>query len=67
MKKRMFVCELAADGRVVCRRGIRLSGHVPQIRVKRGDREAVKVAQEAAKDFFKKNQGCTQVEVTVKD
>ena len=62
-----FVCDLAADGRVVSRRGKRLRGDVRQITVKRGDREAVKVAQEAAKDFFKrKNQGST-VEVTVED
>ncbi len=62
-----FVCDLAADGRVVCRRGRRLRGDVRQITVKRGDREAVKVAQEAAKDFFnRKNQGST-VEVTVED
>ena len=62
-----FVCDLRADGRAVSRRGRRLSADVRQITVKRGDREAVEAAQEAAKDFFKKNQGSTRVEVTVED
>ena len=61
------MCNLAADGRAVCERGRRLTGDVWQIALKRGDREALKVAQEAAKDFFTKNQGCTQVEVSVED
>ncbi len=67
MKKRMFVCDLAADGRAVCVRGRRLKWDVPQITVKPGGREALDVAQDVARDFFEKNQGSTQVEVTVAD
>lgn len=55
VEKRTFLCDLAADGRAACVRGRRLRWDVPQITVKRGDREALKVAQEAAKDFFAKN------------
>ena len=66
-----FVCDLAADGRVACRRGRRLSTDVGQITVRltvqRGDREALKAAEEAAGDFFKENQEWTQVEVSVED
>ncbi len=60
-----FVCDLAADGRTVYRRGRRLSADVRQITVKRGDRDAEEAAKEGAKDFFDKNPGRTQVEVTV--
>ena len=62
-----FLCDLVADGRVVCRPGRRLSAGVRHTMVKRGDREPVEAAQDAAKYFFKKNQECTQVEVTVRD
>ena len=62
-----FVCDLDANGNVVCTIGERGSPTVRCINVERLGRKPEDACRAAAKDHFDANLGQTEVQVTVED